>query len=31
MPAFGNLTGAMKMPTKGAEIYAIFENEIVKI
>jgi DNA ligase-associated metallophosphoesterase len=31
MPAFGNLTGAMKMPTKGAEIYAIFENEIVRI
>lgn len=31
MPAFGNLTGAVKMPAKKADVYAVFEDEIFRV
>ena len=31
MPAFGNLTGAVKMSQKNSEIFAVFENELLKV
>ncbi len=31
MPAFGNLTGAVKMSKKNAEIFAVFENQLLEL
>jgi metallophosphoesterase superfamily enzyme len=31
MPAFGNLTGAVRMPKVKATVYAVFENELLEL
>ena len=31
VPAFGNLTGTMKMSKKNAEVFAVFENELLEL